>query len=115
MVTHLGWRRDIPPAETSIALQLVDFDPLLNRLHALFDGGVAAAQVHEIVGHAESMDLDDEWDHTYCVQFRGRPVDLRIRIVMEQQNRPTLYFYGPPLLIELIANVMEQFEADTEL
>jgi len=114
MESHLGWRRDVPAAETSVSLQIAAIEPFLMQLHTLFDGGIPLAQIHEVVGRAESLERDDEWQKSYVVPLRGRMVDLRVRVVMEREGLPVLHFQGPPLLIERISQVMEQYEAEAE-
>lgn len=114
MQSHLGWRHDLPPAETTMSLPIADVEPLLGCIHDFSHTGLALAHSHEIVGRAVGLELDEEWEKTFTVQNNGQLVDLHIRIIMERLSHPTLIFRGPAALVQQIDRAMEQFMDESE-
>jgi hypothetical protein len=99
---------------TQLAEASMNFDedlapPFVERLSSLV-AGFGPAQVAEVRRALEELDIDENRELAFIVEYERRAVPLKIRILMDEVVRaPDMYFFTAPALAKRIDELMVTF------
>jgi hypothetical protein len=94
--------------ETSVNLDMEQLEPLLRNISSLIERGFAEDEIREVCELAEEMEVEQEKRLGFPIQFGREETALRIKIFMDDEESPDLYFFAPPKLIEKIEKIIDK-------
>ena len=100
--------------EASGEFEIEDLQPFLERVSSLVPSGFGEAEVASIVTLAQNMAVDDEKIIDFSIQYDGENTTLRLDVFMDDLDLPTVYFFAPPKLAELITAEMRNYQQEQE-
>ena len=83
--------------------------PFLERISGLIDGGFGSTEIDQVVTTSKSMELDEERDLEFKINFQGAESPFIVRIFMDDIDAPDVAFFGPEDLAEKIDDEMDAF------
>lgn len=81
----------------------------LERLNGLLAAGFGPTQVDQVVQLAEELDVDEECELDFEVEYNRQPMPLKVRVFKDDVDAPDLYFFAPPELSRRIRDEMKRF------
>ena len=100
--------------EASGEFEIEDLQPFLERVSLLVPSGFGEAEVASIVTLAQNMAVDDEKVVDFSIKYDGENTTLRLDVFMDDLDLPTVYFFAPPELAELITAEMNYYQQEQE-
>ena len=100
--------------EASGEFEVEDLQPFLDRVSLLVPSGFGEAEVASIVALAQNMAVDDEKVVDFSIKYDDENTTLRLDVFMDDLDLPTVYFFAPPNLAELITAEMRTYQQEQE-
>jgi hypothetical protein len=98
-----------PRTEASCNFDLDNLETFLTRLPGLISSGFGAGDIQKVVKLARTMNVDDDEQLEFSIEFERKPAALKIQVVMDDYESPDVYFFTVPELAQRISNEMRQF------
>lgn len=95
-------------AEASTNLDLELLGPFIERVSSLVTG-FGTAEVAEALEVFEDLEMKEERERAFQVQYGGETMPLVVRIFKSDEDAPDIAFFAPPSLVEEINKLMEAF------
>jgi hypothetical protein len=99
--------KELMEASTSFDGELVR--PFLERVGELVSEGFDAEQREELAVLIDSLDVDRKHEEDFTVRYDGQQMPLRVRVLMDDSDAPSLFFFAPQKLAQRIQEEMGKF------
>ena len=103
-----------PLSETDIDIEPRHIPALMKTVQGLFARGFDSVKTQNITERSTGLDVDDEIDLQYQVQWNGATATLDMKIFRDDIESVIFYFRGPHAMIESLEKALEQFQTEQE-
>ena len=95
--------------ETSAAFEMDDLPVLFAEIAELIPSGFGAHEIDSLVKLANTMEIDDEKEVTYPINYVGIVASFTVSIFLDDFDSPDVTFFAPPALTEAISQLIDRF------
>lgn len=109
-------KKPLPPrTEASCNFDIANLPTFLARIPGLVSSGFGAGEIQKVVQLAKTMNVNDDRQFEFPIEFQGETATLKIQVVMDDYESPDVYFFTVPELAQRISGEMDLFAEEQRI